>query len=278
MKFDKILLTGTSDMVLFDLRDPASSPFITKSVDGLGPTEMDVTLTRSVQGLGRLSGKRGQLREITFNVMLQPRYEIGESLASVRDDLYRSYLRSTRVDDSLDLRLWFQGEEVARTPVHVKRIESSPFSKDGLLQLVLSSTDQHFHRAEPYKLGPAEAGQVSTVSPIFENIGTAATGFLASVQMLADGSSFGLSRTVPNQHFELRYDFLSGDILTFDTRPGTRRASLLRGDQNLNVLTGMTDRSSWLTLPTGTSYLEVLPDTTSFKWTHFEYNPLYLGV
>lgn len=278
MKFDKILLTGTSDMVLFDLRDPASSPFITNTVDGLGPTEMDVNLTRSVQGLGRLSGKRGNLREITFNVMLQPRYELGETLASVRDDLYRSYLRSTRADDSLDLRILFQDEEIARTPVHVKRIESNPFAKSGLLQLVLSSTDQYLHRKEPYLIDASEADLVSVTNPIFENIGTATTGFLASVQILANGSSFGLSRVSPSEQFELSYSFLSGDILTFDTRPGSRRATLLRGGQNLNVLTGMTDPSTWLTLPTGTSHFEILPGSTAFKWTRFEYNPLYLGV
>lgn len=277
--FDKILLTGSSDMVLFDLRNPASSPFITKSVDGLGPTEMDISTTQSVQGLGLLSGKRAQLREITFNLMLKPRYEVNETLATVRDDLYRSYLRSVRSDGSLDLRIEFNNQEIARTPVHVKRLESNPFTKDALMQLVLSSTDQYLHRDEPYLLEGAEAAQLSTTDPIFENIGTAPTGFFFSVSMLSEGTSFGLSRAVPNEKFEVVYDFEAGDILEVDTRPGKRQVLLHRGGVVLNALTGVSNTSTWFTIPSGPSQFSVLPNSVvSFSWLKLEYNPLYLGV
>lgn len=279
MKFDKIVMSGLSDMVLFDLNDPTSSPFVTRTVEGMGPTEIDLTLAQSVHGSGIFVGKRSQLREITFNLTLRPRFELGETLATVREQMYSLYLRSTRPDESLDLRILSQGYEVARTPVYVKRLESSPFSKESLMQLVLSSTEQYFHRNEPYTLDSIEAGALDKANPVFHNIGTAPTGFFLSVRMISTGVSFGLSSLAPREHLEVVYDFNGGDRLEIDTRVGSRGIWLRRGDQRNHILSSMTSDSSWLTLPAGPTQYTVMPDSvTSFEWFLFQYTPKYLGV
>lgn len=279
MRFDKIVLSGWANMVLFDMNDPTSSPFITRTVDGLGPTEVDLALSQSVHGSGIFVGGRAQLREITFNLTLKPRFELGETLASVRDQVYSHYLRSVRADDSLDLVLLRNDSEVARTTVYVKKIESNPFAKESLMQLVLSSTEQYFYRSEPYSLDSETLKDVSKERPSFYNIGSAPTGFQLLVNMLATGTSFGLSRIAPREHLKVEYDFNGGDVLEIDTRVGRRGVWLYRGAGRRQILSAMTLDSTWLTLPTGNSQLHVMENSVpSFDWSFFSYHPLYLGV
>lgn len=282
MQFDKIILSGSNSITLFDHRDPLSTPYVTRTVDGLGPTEADVSLARTAQGPGIYLGRRPQLRVITFNLNLNPNYFEGETPETLRERIYN--LRSNRPDNALLLSLYSDDVEVANTPVYVKRVEVSPFAKDNLMQLTLESPDEYLKRPTDYSIQiPSNA---SKTEPVFTNIGSAPTGFRLQVWFNDIGMySFGLIRGEQEEYLTLTHRFFSGDILEIDTRIGSRGVwhSKDSDGHTYNILGSLDSNSTWLQLHPGPNSFQLfqdssVPATTNFTWGQLTYKPQYLGV
>lgn len=282
MRFDQVLLSGASTIKLFDLRNPRSTPYTARTIDGLGPTEVDVTLAQTSQGAGIYIGRREQLREITVNAYLNPNYLQGESPDQLREDIY--LLRPVKEDLSLDFRLMFEGVEVATTPVYIKRVDISPFSKDTTLQIVLSSTSGYFHMNSGIELTDPP---LSTTTPVFVNEGTSTTGFKLTVQFSDTVDAFGLAMSAPSSKLLLKklpLDaalFLGGDIVEIDTTIGSRGIWFTRNNVRQSALAALTEDSAWLTLYPGDNYLTVIQDPVAppkIIWKKLSHTPKYLGV
>lgn len=282
MKFDQIVLSGASEsIVLFDHKQPRSTPYTARTIEGLGPTDVDVTLAQTSQGTGIYIGRREQLREITCNVYLNPNYTIGQTPETLREDVY--LLRPGNEDLSLDFRLMLNGVEVAMTPVYVKRVEVSPFSKDTMLQIVLASTSGTFKRRAPVSLSyPA----IDKVHPIFVNEGSTETGFKLQVEFTGPVTAFGLRQTNPasemimNKIFVDPYLFTTGDMVEINTNIGQRGVWLTRGGVKTSKIASLSPQSSWLSLYPGPNELTTLPilGGTPFNWKLIEHTPKYKGV
>ena len=261
MKFDQIVLSGASEsIVLFDHKQPRSTPYTARTIEGLGPTDIDVTLAQTSQGTGIYIGRREQLREITCNVYLNPNYTIGQTPETLREDVY--LLRPGNEDLSLDFRLMLNGVEVAMTPVYVKRVEVSPFSKDTLLQIVLASTSGTFKRRAPVSLSyPA----IDKVHPIFVNEGSTETGFKLQIDFTGPVTSFGLRQSNPsgdmlmNKVFAESYLFTIGDMVEINTNIGERGVWLTRGGVRTSKIGSLSPQSTWLSLYPGPNELPAPP-------------------
>lgn len=282
MKFDQVLLSGASTIKLFDLRNPRSTPYTARTIDGLGPTEVDVTLAQTSQGAGIYIGRREQLREITVNAYLNPNYLVGESPEQLREDIY--LLRPVKEDLSLDFRLMFEGVEVATTPVYVKRVDVSPFSKDTVLQIVLSSTSGYFQSNGPVVLTNPD---LSKTAPVFVNEGTSTAGFKLTVEFADTVDAFGFTMTAPTSSFllqKLPLDgalFLGGDIVEINTSIGSRGVWFTRGGVRKSALAALTQDSTWPTLYPGENNLTVVQDPVAppkVIWRELSHIPKYLGV
>lgn len=283
MKFDQILLTGSQTIKLFDLRSPRSTPYTARTIDGLGPTEVDVQLGQTSQGTGIYIGRREQLREITVNAYLNPNYMAGETPEQLRDAIYR--LRPVNPDLSLDFRLMFDGKEVASTPVYVKTVEISPYSKDNTLQIIVASTSGYLARKDPLVVpNPA----LDRLAPILVNEGTAMTGFKIKIEITGQVDAIGFVMRTPFQAMSLQKLpgdaalFLSGDIIEIESTIGQRAIRYTRNGVTKSALAALTPDSTWLTLYPGPNQLEYLqsPVTTppKYLWREFTHTPKYLGV
>lgn len=274
MKFDKVILSGSKDITLFDHRDPLSSPYVTQAIDGLAPTEADVSINQTTLGAGIFIGRRPQLREITCNIHLNPNYSAGETPESLRERIYR--LRAINDDGSLTLRLIYKNEEVARTSVYIKRIELAPFAKETIMQLVLSSPSEYLYREQKVVLA---APTFSKSNPILPNEGSAPTGFYLSVKITSPIDAFGFKRANNKQEIRFTHPFLANDILEFNTTIGSRGAWLTRGGVRTSLLGAMTATSVWLDLyPEETPLVGIANNQDKFDWLKYEYQPKYLGV
>lgn len=276
MRFDQVILDGHDDIVLFDRNNPLSSPYVSRTIDGLGPTEANVNLARTTQGAGIYIDRRPQLREIICNINMNPDYTIGETPETLRQRLY--LMRPNTPDGSLTLKLMLNGAEVARTPVYIKRMEMTPFSKDNLLQLVLSSPRENFHRHEDVILSsPA----FSKTTPIFPNEGSASTGFNLTVQFTGPMTMFGLRRVEEDKALTVKHNFVSGDILEIDTRIGSRGVWLTKGGVRTSLLGALYSDSTWLSMYSQENQLSVIKgasDSSNFNWLGYRYQPQYLGA
>ncbi|QPL14679.1 minor tail protein [Gordonia phage Schwartz33] len=284
MKFDQIVLTGTKSIVLFDLNNPRSTPYTAKTIDGLDPTEVDVTLAQTSGGNGIYIGRREQLREITLNIYLNPDYSIGQTPDMLREELY--LLNPVNEDMSLDYSLVLDGVEVAMTPVYIKRTEAAAFSKETLVQLVLASTSGVFKRRTPIVDPSPEA---TKTFPTFVNSGSAPTGFRLEVDILEPLTKFGFYQNVPSDEFileKLTSDpdlLLAGDRLIIDTNIGQRGVWRVRGGVTQSLMGNLTMPSTWLSLYPGNNIFQVVLDPpgtndTAFEWARYEHTPKYRGV
>lgn len=284
MKFDQIILTGTKSITLFDLNNPRSTPYTAKTIDGLDPTDVDVTLAQASSGAGIYIGRREQLREITLNVYLNPDYSIGQTPDALRDELY--LMNPVNEDLSLDFRLMLDGVEVAMTPVYIKRTEAVAFSKDTIVQLVLASTSGTFKKRNPIS-DPDVLGLDKTF-PVFHNAGSAMSGFRVELDILATVNRIGFLMSNPNNEMWLEkvstYPdlLLAGDKLIIDTNIGQRGVWRIRSGETDSLMSALPATSTWLTLYPGDNTLEVVtdpgPNSTSFNWSKYEHQPKYRGV
>ena len=276
MLFDQVILSGNSDIVLFDRNDPLSSPYVSRTIDGLGPTEANVNLAQDTRGAGLYLGRRPSLREIVCNIHMNPDYTIGENPSSLRERLY--LMRSNTRDGSLTFKLMLNNVEVARTPVYIKRTELTPFAKENLLQLILSSPDANFHRPTDHiTVSPSFAKDVA----VLPNEGSAPVGFYLKVEFTNTMNAFGLIRSGDELGLVIYNTFNANDILEIDTRIGTRGVWLTRAGVKSSLLGNMTAASSWLTLFPGDTDFTVVQGTSnpqSFTWLTYQHQPQYLGV
>lgn len=276
MRFDQVILSGQDDIVLFDRNDPLSSPYVTRTIDGLGPTEATVNLAQDTTGAGVYLGRRPSLREIVCNIHMNPDYTIGENPSSLRDRLY--LLRSNELDGSLSFRLMDQGAEVARTPVYIKRMETTPFAKENLLQLVLSSPEANFHAdAEFVMASPTFDKQV----PGFPNGGSAPVGFRLKVGFYGAATMFSLTRHGDQKSLAVVRPFSDGDILEIDTRLGSRGVWVENSSGRQSLLGFLGSTSTWLTLFPGVTQFTVSTGggpSYNFNWLEYRHRPEYLGV
>ncbi|QAU06267.1 minor tail protein [Gordonia phage Rickmore] len=283
MKFDQIILTGTKSITLFDLKNPRSTPYTAKTVDGLDPTDVDVTLAQTSSGTGVYIGRREQLREITLNIYLNPDYGIGQTPEALREEIY--LINPINEDMSLDYRLMLDGVEVAMTPVYIKRTESAVFDKGTIMQLVLASTSGVFKRRTPISVPNPP---LDKVYPVFNNSGSAMSGFRLEVGFLAAANKFGLRQQVPTDDLILEKIptnpdlFLAGDRLIIDTNIGKRGVWRTRGGVTESLMGSLTQSSVWLSLYPGDNTLEVLLDpathASTIDWKLYEHTPKYRGV
>lgn len=283
MKFDQVILTGTKSITLFDLKNPRSTPYTAKTIDGMDPTDVDVTLAQTSSGTGIYIGRREQLREITLNINLNPDYGIGQTPEALREELY--LLNPINEDASLDYRLMLDGVEVAMTPVYIKRVESAIFDKNTLMQLVLASTSGVFKRRTAISVPDPE---LDVVFPVFHNAGSAMSGFRLELDFLAAATKFGLRQTAPTDDLILEKIptnpdlFLAGDRLIIDTNIGQRGVWRKRAGATESMMGSLTQESVWLSLFPGNNTLEVLLDpathASTIDWKMYEHTPKYRGV
>lgn len=274
MKFDKIILTGSESITLFDHRNPLSSPYVTQAIDGLAPTEVEVSLAQTIQGAGLYIGRRPQLREITCNIHLNPNYTLGETPESLRERIYR--LRPVSDDGSLALRLLYQDEEVARTLVYIKRVELAPFAKETIMQLVLASPSEYLFREQPIVLTSPEFDKTY---PVLPNVGSARTGFYIRLMFTGTASVFGFGRRENAQELRITHAFALNDILEINTQIGSRGIWLTRAGVKTSIIGSLSANSTWLDLHPGETALHVITtNQQAFNWVEFSYQPKYLGV
>lgn len=274
MIFNRILLDGLSDVNLPIVGATPLDPFILKSVDGLGPPDVDVVIANTLHQGGVYQGRRPLSREIVARVGLNPDYSVGERPSDLRTTLYG--LLTPGEDDYVMVNLVNDAESVSyTTKAWVKRIEPAIFAKDPEVQIVLPCL-------QPYLTGIARdqvtvpGGWTKTNFTII-NVATAPAGFQFQVTLTANASSFGITNTNGSRKMVIEYPFLNGDVIKFDTVAGQRKVMRTRSGTPLDVSGFMQSGSEWMMLRGGGNNF-LTTGTSSFNWNYFNYIEQFWGI
>lgn len=282
MKMDQLRVIGANSVDFPIFGADASGPFVLKSSEGLGPTEINVRLNRTTLEKALYQGKSAALRQITVLVGLQPNWDVGQTAEELRTILYG--LLTPKYGQMLRVNVMHNGVVQAYALGQVSKMEPAIFTKD---PAVLVAIDCDY----PYLLGPDIVTQEpvqSTVGGIraisVQNTGTAPAGFQMGVILRANvGTTLTLSDENPlGQKFQVTgINWVAGDRFVIDTRPGTRGVWRGAGGGALvSVLNNMNAAvSEWLQLYGGPNKLLLNTTALDFDPTYlFRHQPAYWGV
>lgn len=268
MKITKVRLIGLNTIDLPIVGAQPTDPYILKESDGLGPTDIDVSISETLHAGGVYQGRRTQTRELVFNIGLNPDYRVGQTVADLRTALYG--MLSPGPSDSIEIQL-IDGDFVqAITTGYVKRLEITPFSKDPMVQLTISCLEPYLTAMYELYLEPD-----TLADPVIENVGTAPTGFHMEVIFTSALSQWSLV-DAKDRVMQFDYDFLPNDTLVFDTRFGMRTIELTRELITTSIIRALSKNSIWLQLHAGMN--QFYTSSQAFNWGDIYYRPKYWGI
>lgn len=268
MIINKIRLNGLQavELPLRGVATPADI-FICKGVDGLGPVEVD-----NIFSNGKFIGRVPQEREISMRVALNPNWYVGQTVESLRTTLYG--LLSPNGTDGVLIEFINGSTTQATVMGYVKSMTPAYFNDDPEVVITFSCEGSFLSAPSEYQVSPLPTNKTF---PAIPNIGTAPTGFKASIQFTAAASFLQISSGDNSEMLRFTFPFATNDILTFDTREGQKTVLVTNNgveSSRLDILTVTTVK--WPTLKGGSTTFRM--STTAYNWVSLSYKPLFWGV
>lgn len=268
MYFTKLRLSGLYDIDLPKVGALPSDPYLLESLS-MGPVEIDVPITSSVNQGGVVGRIRPHNLEPVVLMGLNPRFALGETAADLRTKIYG--LVSPGVQEYITMNLMDVDTIVARAVGYVKKCEVVPFDREPRVQLTVACPESYLEAPAPVFELPS-VGSTQTV----DYTGTAPTGLVFSTTFTDSLSNAYITHLNSGRVMQFDYDFLSGDVLNIDTRPGSRLITRTRAGVTIDLIGALTSNSSWFTLYPGVnSYVQ--SNSGKMDWTSFSYTPRYWG-
>jgi hypothetical protein len=289
MDFTKINLSGISSIDFPIVGAAPTDPFILKSVDGLGPPEIDVSIAQTLNNGGVYQGSIPQNREIVMTVGLNPDYVSGQTVSNLREMLYSLI---TPGSDNVVLNVANDLIVVATTTGYVKTMVINPFSKDPEAQITIESPKIFLEASDVIHSIPVNyVNGDGFVQTNITNIGSGPSGFHMEITITTDELSGWDMRPLnfdPSLNLSPYATWTPeiGDILIFDTRPGYRGIWYTRSSSApISLLYTLatddgsgTTPSPWLMLKPGLNSFITDLDIDAFIWNDFYYLPQYWGI
>lgn len=208
---------GSDAYCVLSFQDPTrSNPYNVKGITGLDADEI-VSRFYGVQGADALYNLVPVKKEISALVELNPDYSLGQTPATLRDDLYRMIASSRK--GKIDI--WFKNGEtvVATISGGIQKLEASHFAKSPEVQITIKCKEPFLKAPEPVSLSVVGLDPALTV--IEDNLSTAPHGFKFEMEFTTTVPSINIvdPDEVDGWSFEVIpwTPFVNGDVLHFSS-------------------------------------------------------------
>lgn len=264
MKLSKIVLVGSGNITLNIDGALPSDNYIFKGADGLGPTEVDVSMSKGI-----IQGRRPRPRQMVFRIGVNPNHAANQSVSDLRDKVYG--LLTSSLDGQILVSLYQESSPYCFTKGAVSKIEVVYFDEEPVVQVTVDCFDSYFTSVENVLIiGPSRFNFVAN------NIGTERTGFEFSIMFTAPTSQNFWKMSGGGRYMEFLYPFITGDVLSFGTDEDERYIYLDRSGTRTNLIESLAAGSDWLELKPGANSFTFTP--LDFTILEFLYVPKYIGV
>lgn len=278
--YDTIRVSGDIDINLPLIQvDPADS-YVLREAEGITAPEFNMQIANTLYQGGVFQNRQAINKQIVLSIRLFPNHGAGETAKSLRQNLYK--MLSPRWERALKVQLLLAGSVIAEIEGHVSGMPMNPFVKDPEVQVVIDCLSARWFAPTPVNYLPPSPSNL-----VIDYRGSAPVGFWAQLQFTHDYPSFQLHHTDNSQQkinlvsprtgsgsFET--GFRVNDILTIDTRPGTRGVSITRNATTMSILSSMSKDSKWLEIFEGINDFTINP--TGFVWLGVSYTPQFWGA
>lgn len=278
MIFDTIRLTsGLTNVDLPLVGAQSNSPYLIKDAEGLGPSEVDVHIKRTINRGGIPQAIRPRNKEIGLLIKLNPTYSLNQTPAILREEIYK--LLAPVMSQPVQVKLMLGADVVCEIEGFVSRVVPNPFSKDPEVQITIPCLQPYFSSPTPVNMetegwvpGPAA---YEYVLPTVR--GTAPTPFAIFVTFPSTIYTFRMHHDgFPNNAFSVPMQMNAGTSLAIGGIPGQK---FVRQDiptqSSVDMIGQLASDSTWLELYPGYNKL-VFDSYVEIDMLY--YTPKYQGV
>lgn len=228
---------------------------LVRKVDGLGPPDINLFIGDYSRDGGIYQGRRVGSRFPVFTMELNPNPALGETVASLREDLYKAFVDPLVDADYVKIGLHFDDGRLLYLIGYTEKFETDIFSTETLAQISMICPDPYIRDDTPTVLTHPTGW---TTIP-FEYNGTAETGFEVSIhvntatpRLILDNNSTTDDPGSSNYYrgrMILDYPFSVGDVVTINTIRGARRIWLTpTSGPVVSIISALTPLSRWIEL------------------------------
>jgi hypothetical protein len=281
MDYTHIRLTGLNSITLAIQDAEYDDAFVLKGADGLGPAEVDVSISQGLEGSGYFQNKVPRNKQIVMRIGLQAAWStVGGTPSDLRALLYGLLTGGYAGDQIAVILLDIDPDTLAETEVcringYVSKMETVPFSKDPQVQLTIECLSPYFvaPTSTILDLNPFDRNNVDIL-----NTGNGPTGFYMSITFagLAGGGIDHFEITTQGGLKKMRFEpianIVNGNVLEINTNPGTRQATLA----TTNAMAWLTSDSDWIQLYGGVNTLSF--SHPEYNWGGFNFKSKFWGV
>lgn len=271
--YDTIRVAGDVN-VDFSLRQarPTDS-YILREAEGITAPEFNMQIANTLYQGGVFQNRQSINRQVVLNIRLNPNYGAGETVKSLRQNLYK--MLSPRWKQPVRVQLMLAGTVVAEVEGHVSGMPMNPFVKDPEVQITIDCLSACWFAPTPVNYVPD-----SPSFPTIDYEGTAPVGFWMQIQYPQNSNNFEIHHIDnPFEKIKVAMTFYQNDILSIDTRPGLRSVLLTRNAVTTSVLSALTEDSKWIELYEGTNELRAITVATAgISWLGVSYVPQWWGA
>lgn len=242
--------------------------YVLRNIDGLGPTDRSVSIMD-----GHYQGTDHRNLVMTVTVDLNPNYATGETVADIRERLYKILLGSA--DTTIHMRRDGVTTPLASVSGRVSDFDPSIFSKTSMVQFTIECYTPMWEAPTAVTWTPP-APTSSTVSNIAVG-GSAPTGFKFEITFSADVLQWSLEHSAVDRF--MITGIQAGDKYVVDTREGSRGITLTRAGVTKNAIFSLADNSKWVQLEPNIDGKDALIFSSSnFTWGPWTWKPKIWGA
>lgn len=250
--------------------------FTLKGFDGLGPAGAQIAYSEyALLPGGSFHSANTGIRNPVLTIGLSPRYDTGDTVLSLRKQLYSVLKPGQRVT----LSLYFDGTYTSYISGYVERVEPNIFTAEPTLQVSIICVSPYFQApsliSEVWKAGTTKT--ITYLGDVDE------TGFTLVVQ-LKNASTTMVKVTDPDTSYALTVNVSPAITLNqqvvFDTRKGSKGVSLVDSSGVIirNLMGELTVDKGWPSLSEGVNKLLITHTSgANLADVAMDYREQYLG-
>ena len=225
-----------------------SSGYSVREVDGLGPVAATLTSSSIAQVDGaQPQNSRRDVRNITMKLGLEPDY-VNTTVQSLRSALY-DYLITGAI---VGLNFYIDDVLTFVTSGQVETFDCPLFVNDPEADISIICYDPDLYGPAPVVLSNSTRSDTNTNLVTYP--GTSEAGVIFTLNVDRVLTDFWITNARPDnqrQKMEVTGAYISGDVITIDTRPESRSVTLLRSGIAYPILYCLDTTSTWIALQKG---------------------------
>lgn len=235
-----------------------------QNIDGLDPVKATLVSSSFAQQDGaQYQSARRETRNIVLSLGLYPDYAL-DTVNTLRKRLYPFFMPKRAVS----LRFYMEDGLTVDINGVVESCEAPKFTQEPGVDVSILCFDPDFFEPEDVEISGTSTSGTTALG--INYTGTVETGIEFKLFVNRTMSEFTIYHQLPDgtiRTMDFQAPVINGDVVTINTIPGFKAATMTRGSTTSSILYGISPQSNWLQLEPGANAIRVYAEGPSIPYT-----------